>query len=74
MLQRQKVKLVQGIEKELAKDNCKAIRDSKIKVQAQISEDKIKVSSASRDALQETIAFVKSKGFKIPLQFTNMRS
>lgn len=74
MTMKQKVDLIQGIDREVAKDICKKIRDSKLKVQAQISEDKIKVTSESRDALQATIQLVRTGGFKIPLQFTNMRS
>ncbi|MDC0980303.1 YajQ family cyclic di-GMP-binding protein [Bdellovibrionales bacterium] len=71
---RQKVTLVQGIEKEAAKSICKQIRDSKIKVQAQVSDEKIKVSSKSIDALQECIAHVKGLSLNLPVQFENMRS
>lgn len=71
---RQKVKILQGIDKEIAKDIIKAIKDSKLKVQAQIMDDKVRVTSKSIDDLQSTIAFVKSRGFKVPLQFNNMRS
>lgn len=71
---RQKIKIKQGIDKEVAKEITKAIKDSKLKVQAQIADDKVKVSSKSIDELQETINFVKSRGFSVPLQFNNMRS
>lgn len=71
---RQKVKILQGIDKEVAKEITKAIKESKLKVQAQIMDDKVRVTSKSIDGLQETIAFVKSRGFKVPLQFNNMRS
>lgn len=64
----------QGIEKEVAKKITTAIRDSKLKVQAQISDDKIKVTSKSIDELQATIQYMKSKSFGVPLQFNNMRS
>jgi uncharacterized protein YajQ (UPF0234 family) len=73
-LLRQKVKIVQGIDKEVAKDITKAVKDSKLKVQAQIMDDKVRVTSKSIDELQETMAFVKGKGFNVPLQFNNMRS
>jgi cyclic-di-GMP-binding protein len=73
-LLRQKVKILQGIDKEVAKEIIKAVKDSKLKVQAQIMDDKVRVTSKSLDELQETIAFVKSKGFQVPLQFNNMRS
>lgn len=71
---RQKVTLVQGIDREMAKKICKQIRDSKIKVQAQVNDDKIKVSSKSIDALQECITYVKGLSLDIPVQFENMRS
>ena len=73
-LQRQMVKIKQGIEKEVAKDIIKAIKDSKLKVQPQIMDDKVRVTSKSIDELQATMAFVKSGGFLVPLQFENMRS
>ena len=73
-LLRQKVKIVQGIEKEVAKEIVKAIKESKLKVQAQIMEDQVRVTSKSIDDLQETIAFVKSRGFSVPLQYNNMRA
>lgn len=71
---RQKATLQQGIDKEIAKDIIKAIKDSKMKVQPQIMDDKIRVTSKSIDSLQECIAFVKGQAFAIPLQFNNMRS
>ena len=70
---RQKITLVQGIDKELAKDITKIIRDSKLKVQAQIQDEKIRVTSKSRDELQECMTVVKSSEIKIPLQFSNLR-
>lgn len=73
MMMKQEVEIKQGIEKEKAKEITKAIRDSKLKVQAQINDDKINVNSKSIDALQECIAFLKSKSFDQPLQFENMR-
>lgn len=73
-LLRQKVTISQGIEREMAKDICSFIKDSKLKVQAQIMDDKVRVTSKSIDELQTTMAAVKSKGFALPLQFNNMRS
>lgn len=70
---RQKVTLVQGIEREKAKDIIKLIKDSKLKVQPQVDEDKIKVSSKSIDELQECIRIVRGGNFDLPLQFNNMR-
>lgn len=71
---KQKITLVLGIDKEIAKEITKDIKDSKIKVQSQIVEDKLKVTSKSIDELQATIALLRSKTYEIPLQFTNMRS
>ncbi len=71
---KQDVTIKQGIEKELAKKISGVIRDSKLKVQVQINNDKLTVSSKSIDLLQECIAFVKSQSFEQPLQFENMRS
>jgi uncharacterized protein YajQ (UPF0234 family) len=70
---RQKITMVQGIEKEVAKDIIKLIKDSKLKVQAQIMDDKVRVTAKSIDELQETIAKVRSGSFNVPLQFNNMR-
>lgn len=70
---RQKVKLQQGIPAEKAKEISKAIRDAKFKAQAQIQGDQLRVSSKSRDELQEVIAFLKEKDFGIAMQFTNYR-
>jgi cyclic-di-GMP-binding protein len=74
MMLKQVGKLVQGIEKEKAKEIVKGIKESKSKVQAQIMDEQIRVTSKSFDELQETIAYCKSAKFGIPLQFTNMRS
>ena len=71
---KQKVLFVQGIEKEKAKDIVKAIKDSKLKVQPSIHEEKVRVTSKSIDELQEVITFVKQQNFEIPLQFENMRA
>ncbi len=71
---RQKVDLQQGITTEQAKEISRTIKDSKIKVQATIQGDTVRVSSKDRDALQEVIALLKKKDFGIDLQFTNYRS
>jgi hypothetical protein len=72
-LLRQKITIAQGIEKEVAKDIVKFIKDSKLKVQPQIMDDKVRVTAKSIDELQETIAVVRSGNFPVPLQFNNMR-
>jgi len=73
MLWRQAVTLVQGVEKEKAKELVKEIKDSKIKVQAAIQGDLVRVTSKSIDSLQECIALLRRSKVGIPLQFTNMR-
>lgn len=73
-LLRQLVKLNTGIEKEVAKEIIKVIKDSKLKVQPSIADDKVKVSSKSIDELQECISLVKGGTFAVPLQFNNMRA
>lgn len=70
---RQLVKLKEGVEQEKAKEIVKAIKDSKIKVQASIQGDLVRVSGKKRDELQETIAFLRTKDFQLPLQFVNFR-
>lgn len=71
---RQKISLVQGIEKEIAKDIVKSIKDSKLKVQPSIVDDKVRVTSKSIDELQETMAFLRRQDFPLPIQFNNQRS
>jgi uncharacterized protein YajQ (UPF0234 family) len=65
--------IVMGIETDLAKKINKDIKDQKYKVKVQIEGDKLRVSSASRDDLQQVIAFLKDKDYGIPLQYTNYR-
>lgn len=65
--------LVMGIEMDLAKKINKDIRDEKFKVKVQIEGDKLRVSAAVRDELQNVIAFLKKKDYGIPLQFINYR-
>jgi len=71
---KQKVGLVVGIEKEIAKDIVKFIKDSKLKVQPAIVDDKVRVTSKSIDELQDCISALRKGPFEIPLQFNNMRS
>ena len=70
---RQLVKLKRGVAKDKAKEIVKTIKDSKIKVQASIQGDSVRVSGKKRDDLQSTIAMLKEKDFDLPLQFTNFR-
>lgn len=71
---RQEVTLQSGIAIEKARDIVKKIKDSKLKVQAAIQGDLIRVSSKDRDTLQQAIALLKGSDFGIELQFTNYRT
>jgi cyclic-di-GMP-binding protein len=71
---RQKITLVIGIDKENAKDIVRLIKDTKLKVQAQIMESQVRVTGKDRDDLQAVIAMLKAKDFSFPVQFTNYRS
>src|SRR5437588_4021295 len=71
---RQKIKLQQGIPIEKARDIVKLIKDTKLKVQASIQGDTVRVSGKDRDTLQQVIATLKGKDFGIDMQFTNYRS
>lgn len=70
---KQEIKLKVGVEGELAKKIVRHIKDSKLKVQASIQGDTVRVSGAKRDLLQETIALVKKSIVDVPLQFNNFR-
>ena len=71
---RQEITLQQGIATEKAKDIIKLIKDSKLKVQASIQGDTVRISGKDRDTLQQVIALVKGKDFGIDMQFTNYRN
>ena len=70
---KQKVTLKQRIDQPLAKDIVKRIKDAKLKVEAQIQGDKLRVSGKKRDDLQAAIALLRSAGIKMPLQYENFR-
>ena len=67
------VKLKQGIETEMAKKLTKLIKDSKLKVQAQIQGEQVRVTGKSRDDLQAVIQLVKGAELGQPFQFNNFR-
>jgi len=71
---RQKIKLQQGIPIEKAREIVKLIKDSKLKVQASIQGDTVRISGKDRDTLQQVIATLKNRDFGIDMQFTNYRS
>ena len=70
---RQKILVKQGISKELAKDIVKKLKGEKLKVQASIQGDELRVTGKKRDDLQAAIAFVKGLGLEQPLQYKNFR-
>ena len=70
---RQTIELQEGIDRELAKSITTLIKQSKIKVQAAIQGDSIRVSGKKRDELQQTIQLIKDKKYNIPIQFDNFR-
>jgi len=71
---RQKIKLVQGIPSDKAKQIVALIKDSKKKAQASIQGDTVRVVSKDRDVLQEVMGMLRGKDFGVELQFTNYRS
>ncbi len=71
---KQEITLQQGIPIEKARDMVKKLKDSKLKVQASISGDYVRVAGKDRDTLQSAIALLRGHDFGIDLQFTNYRT
>lgn len=70
---KQSVVVREGVEQELAKKIVKLVKDSKMKVQASIQGDVVRISSAKKDTLQDAIALVRKSITDFPLQFKNFR-
>ncbi|HKX56773.1 MAG TPA: DUF520 family protein, partial [Xanthomonadales bacterium] len=70
---KQEAVLREGIDKELAKKIVAHIKESKLKVQAAIQGEQVRVTGKKRDDLQEAIAALRAKEFGMPLQFNNFR-
>ncbi|MCC7158693.1 MAG: DUF520 family protein, partial [Ignavibacteria bacterium] len=70
---RQEIEVLQGISKDNAKHIVKIIKDAKIKVQAAIQDEQVRVSGRDKDLLQEAIAIVKRADLDFAVQFTNYR-
>ena len=70
---KQTITVQQGIATEKARDIVKRIKDAKLKVQAQIQGDQVRVTGKKRDDLQAAIALLKQHDFGLPLQFVNFR-
>ena len=71
---KQEITMQQGIAIEKARELVKKIKDSKLKVQASISGDFVRVASKDRDTLQSAIKLLRDTDFGIDLQFTNYRT
>ncbi|MDQ1362838.1 MAG: cyclic-di-GMP-binding protein [Pseudomonadota bacterium] len=69
----QTITVKQGIDKELGKKMIKLVKDSKLKVQAAIQGEQVRVTGKNRDDLQEAIAMFRKSDIELPLQFTNFR-
>lgn len=67
------MKFKQGIDQPTAKQIVKELKESKLKVQASIQGDKVRVTGKNRDDLQEAIAFLKKSKIELPLQYNNFR-
>lgn len=70
----QELPIKEGLDKETAKKVVAFIKDSKLKVQASIMDDQVRVTSKSIDELQATMGKIRGHDFEVPLQFDNMRS
>lgn len=70
---RQKVKLLDGIETEKAKELVKLIKETKLKIQVAIQGDMVRVTGKKKDDLQEAIQTIKGFNFSLPITFTNFR-
>jgi len=70
---RRKVTITQGIEQAIAKKLVAMLKDAKLKVEAQINGDKLRVTGKKRDDLQQAIALLRKADVEVPLQFENFR-
>ena len=67
------IRIKEGIDKETAKKIIKKIKDAKLKVEAQIMDEQVRVNGKKIDDLQAVIALVRNSDFEVPLQFVNMK-
>jgi uncharacterized protein YajQ (UPF0234 family) len=70
---KQHVVLRHGIDADTGRKVARTLKDSKLKVQAQVQGDKVRVTGKKRDDLQEAIALLRKEEFEVPLQFNNFR-
>ena len=72
-LARQLITIHEGLDTDAAREVVKLIKDTKIKVQAQVQDDQVRVTGKKRDELQAVIQALRAADFRRPLQFVNMR-
>ncbi len=70
---KQEIKLKQGIDSDRAREIVKLVKEAKLKVQAQIMGDQVRVSGKKRDDLQAAIQAIRARDLDLPLQFINFR-
>jgi len=70
---RQSIKVLQGLDTDAAREVVKLIKEAKLKVQAQVQDDQVRVTGKQRDDLQQVITVLRAADYKRPLQFVNMR-
>ena len=70
---RQKITVRQGLEQAVSKKLIAALKQAKLKVEAQINKDKLRITGKKRDDLQEAIALLRKTDVELPLQFNNFR-
>jgi hypothetical protein len=72
-LARQSITIHQGLDTDAAREVVKLIKDTKVKVQAQVQDDQVRVTGKQRDDLQKVIQALRAADFRRPLQFVNTR-
>lgn len=70
---RQTIKVQQGIPQDIARQIVKLVKDAKLKVQASIQGDKVRITGKKRDDLQEVMALIRNAAIDLPFQFNNFR-
>ena len=70
---KQEIKLKQGIDTDRARQIVKLVKDTKLKVQAQIMGDQVRISGKKRDDLQAAMQAIRARDMDLPLQFINFR-
>ncbi|MBU2707285.1 YajQ family cyclic di-GMP-binding protein [Zooshikella marina] len=70
---KQDISVKQGLDKDISKKIVKLVKDAKLKVQASIQGDKVRVTGKKRDDLQEAISLLKEAELDLPLQYNNFR-